>query len=468
MTDLTRIYGRGVPFTVAKQYAPRFQALLDDPEWGDYAFDASQSGGYNPRNIAGTNTPSQHAFGRAIDINWTRNARGTPGDINPDLARRLAQLHGFTWGGDWRNPDPMHFEIDPKWGGQVAASSSTPLEQRSLTAYAGLGGPQPSPQPQDTAMANGNGILSTRKLDPQEELMGLLGDMQSQTPWDAMIQAGAGLAANSANGWGAGIGAALQGVGNVLGDAQQQRMRGLGLASEMQARNQQLALQQQKASQPASTELIRNYQAALLQGFKGDLIDFQKAMRAESTAGPSPYIQNPDGTASFRPGGPADPAVIKEQSLARGKGADVPQAVRTEAIKADQAYNNLTTALDDYEKTIKKTGNVYLAGADKDAVMRKRRNLQLQLKELYNLGVLNGPDLSLMNEMLFDPNVSLNPFSDNFGIAFNVGDRVSKSVADLKEMLRGIRNSKTQAIGMPDVGPGGGQAASMPDPLGIR
>lgn len=135
MADLTRIFGPGgVPFTVATPYAAKFQALLNDPEWGDYAFDAGQSGGYNPRNIAGTRTPSQHASGRAIDINWTRNARGTKGDINPDLARRIASRHGFEWGGDWKNPDPMHF--------QVAGAA---LTNQSLTGYAGLGGPKDTP-----------------------------------------------------------------------------------------------------------------------------------------------------------------------------------------------------------------------------------------------------------------------------------------------------------------------------------
>jgi hypothetical protein len=138
MADVITIQTSRGPFTVSRQHADRFKAFLDDPEWGDYQFDPKQSGGYNPRNIRGTNIPSQHSFGSAIDINWTRNARGTRGDIDPTLARTLAKRHGMTWGGDWSNPDPMHFE--------VARSGPVPLGQRGIANFAGVPKPaQPDP-----------------------------------------------------------------------------------------------------------------------------------------------------------------------------------------------------------------------------------------------------------------------------------------------------------------------------------
>lgn len=101
----------GARFTVANQHAARFGGLLKDLEDAGYAVQGNQSGGYNPRNIAGTNTPSRHAHGAAIDINWTDNPRGGKGKIPADLARSLAAKHGLVWGGDWKNPDPMHFEV---------------------------------------------------------------------------------------------------------------------------------------------------------------------------------------------------------------------------------------------------------------------------------------------------------------------------------------------------------------------
>lgn len=126
--------------TVAAPYADRFKGLLDDLQAAGYGVQWGQSGGYNPRTIRGSTTPSQHAFGRAIDVNWDDNARGTRGNIPADLARQLAVKHGMTWGGDWRNPDPMHFEI-------ADAGGAPPVAGRAFTAYAGLGGPQPQSTP---------------------------------------------------------------------------------------------------------------------------------------------------------------------------------------------------------------------------------------------------------------------------------------------------------------------------------
>jgi hypothetical protein len=134
MADLARITTKGgVPFTVARQHAPQFQALLDDLEKNGYPLKAPQSGGYNPRNIAGTDTKSQHAFGNAVDVNWSENdvrGGGQP-TIPPFLADSLARKHGMTWGGLWegKSVDPMHFE--------VARSTPAPLNERSLTAVAG-------------------------------------------------------------------------------------------------------------------------------------------------------------------------------------------------------------------------------------------------------------------------------------------------------------------------------------------
>lgn len=147
----------GAPFRVAPQQAGRFGALLADLERAGVRIDPTQSGGFANRNIAGTSVPSQHSFGRAVDINWRDNPRGPapsypplPYDmygedarqpttqVHPEIARDLAQRHGFTWGGDWRNPDPMHFEVNR---GELPP---VPVQQRSITAFAGS---QPSAAP---------------------------------------------------------------------------------------------------------------------------------------------------------------------------------------------------------------------------------------------------------------------------------------------------------------------------------
>lgn len=144
MSSLTTIRtASGVPFTVSADHAPRIKSFLDELESSGYAIDKGQSGGFNYRNIAGTNKLSNHAHGSAVDLNWGDNPRGAAGKIPPELARTLAQKHGLTWGGDWSNPDPMHFE--------VAKSSPTPMSQRGVTSFAGS--PPPSSPSGSPAMA---------------------------------------------------------------------------------------------------------------------------------------------------------------------------------------------------------------------------------------------------------------------------------------------------------------------------
>jgi hypothetical protein len=156
----------GARVTVNSNIAPRVQAFLNDLVQSGVDIDPSQTGGFNFRNIRGTNVLSNHASGNAVDINWNANPEGqlpgpprpSPGvDINnlapesdnpgqtripTELGRALAQKHGLVWGGNWRSPDPMHFE---------AAPNNVAIGDRSITSHAGarppgrmnLGGPMP-------------------------------------------------------------------------------------------------------------------------------------------------------------------------------------------------------------------------------------------------------------------------------------------------------------------------------------
>jgi hypothetical protein len=134
MPDLVQVTApSGAKFTVAKDAADAFTGFLSDLEDTGYKIDPKSSGGYNPRNIAGTNTPSQHAFGHAIDINPGSNPRGAkgPSDLPANVAD-LAAAHGLTWGGGWSGDtrDPMHFELSGKPVADAAAPSVDDLMKR--------------------------------------------------------------------------------------------------------------------------------------------------------------------------------------------------------------------------------------------------------------------------------------------------------------------------------------------------
>ena len=174
--------------------------------------------------------------------------------------------------------------------------------------------------------------------------------------------------------------------------------------------------------------------------------------RNAANAGPKPpagYRYTGDNNLEAIQGGPADPTVKASQ----GAGG-VTTKMRNDAVSVDQAFNNLDTALTNYGTLINKTGVSMMPGQENDQIVQARTNLQLQLKELYNLGVLNGPDLSLMQQMIFDPQTSwTDPIGNVAKIAggrvpgvSSVGDRATQSIGTLRDMLKTIRDNKTKGI----------------------
>lgn len=109
------------------------------------------------------------------------------------------------------------------------------------------------------------GILSKPKTDPQEELMGILGNMGQNSGWQAMTQLGAQIAANADKGWGAGIGAGLGAAGDALQQGQQGRLQGLGLMGNMQNQQQRLALEREQmtANAPFKAAELANMQSLM-------------------------------------------------------------------------------------------------------------------------------------------------------------------------------------------------------------
>jgi poly-gamma-glutamate synthesis protein (capsule biosynthesis protein) len=91
---------------------------------------ADNTSAFNCRRVAGTSRWSEHAYGRAIDVNPVQNPYVAGGHVSPPAARRYADragrapgmLHagdavvrafaaaGWRWGGAWRGArDYQHF-----------------------------------------------------------------------------------------------------------------------------------------------------------------------------------------------------------------------------------------------------------------------------------------------------------------------------------------------------------------------
>lgn len=111
---------RGRSFQVNKQVAPIFVAFLDDLYSTGYR--PVSIGGHNDRNIAGTNTPSLHSYGLALDIDPGQNPMyyNSPQHQQhalPPNVGAIAAKYGLAWGGNWKNSkDYMHFSVP--YGGQ--------------------------------------------------------------------------------------------------------------------------------------------------------------------------------------------------------------------------------------------------------------------------------------------------------------------------------------------------------------
>jgi len=67
-------------------------------------------GCFNIRSKRGSKSISLHAWGIAIDINASWNRFGKIPTMSPELVKCFTDA-GFDWGGGWKTPDGMHFQL---------------------------------------------------------------------------------------------------------------------------------------------------------------------------------------------------------------------------------------------------------------------------------------------------------------------------------------------------------------------
>jgi hypothetical protein len=71
--------------------------------------------GYCFRNVRGSSDKlSNHSSGTAIDLNATKHPLGHANTFSPMqtvLIQALCKKYSLTWGGNFKRPDEMHFEI---------------------------------------------------------------------------------------------------------------------------------------------------------------------------------------------------------------------------------------------------------------------------------------------------------------------------------------------------------------------
>lgn len=112
-----------------------------------------------------------------------------------------------------------------------------------------------------------------------------------------------------------------------------------------------------------------------------------------------------------------------------------------------RSYQGLMKSLDDYEKMFADGGSTMRPGTRKDALSTAHRDLQMQMKELYNLGVLNGPDLELMNSILINPTSAGGNIMDALGIA-DMEERIPANIAEVRRMMTNRTQPALQQLGI--------------------
>lgn len=104
----------GVVLPVREEIALLVAGLCDECERRGYDLHPGWCWGFACRAIRGTQKPSNHSWGLAVDLNAPTNPQSSRfvSDM-PDWLPALWKSYGFGWGGDYRPPtkyDAMHME----------------------------------------------------------------------------------------------------------------------------------------------------------------------------------------------------------------------------------------------------------------------------------------------------------------------------------------------------------------------
>ena len=90
--------------------APLSKALTALIQTGHVKELKSWDGCFNIRKKRGGSTMSLHSWGVAIDVNAAWNCFGCRPQLSAGFVKCFTD-NGFDWGGTWRKPDGMHFQL---------------------------------------------------------------------------------------------------------------------------------------------------------------------------------------------------------------------------------------------------------------------------------------------------------------------------------------------------------------------
>jgi hypothetical protein len=153
-----RVSKAGVVVPVRREIAELVAVLFEATEKRfKYDIKSGQTWGFACRAIRGTNVPSNHSWGLAVDINSLTNPMQSTfkSDMPPAMVQ-MWEACGFYWGGRYRNrPDAMHYEYIFR---PTDVAKHLTKARRYLSGTA-----KPSPKPTGKTTAKKSGYETYRK-----------------------------------------------------------------------------------------------------------------------------------------------------------------------------------------------------------------------------------------------------------------------------------------------------------------
>ncbi len=185
-------------------------------------------------------------------------------------------------------------------------------------------------------------------------------------------------------------------------------------------------------------ERLKNERQRL--AYEGQRLDLAKI---ESQRGAFKVVDTPEGQMYVPaiPGLPAVPVQGAGGQPVMGAASKLPEAQQKQVIGAQNTVNAIKEFRDSLSSF--KTTDA-MNPAKRADIQAKYRNMQLQAKEAYNLGVLNGPDLTIIEQLVMDPTTVTGVFTGKKAIDKQASE-LSRIITDMGNVAAGRPKEVTGA-----------------------
>lgn len=118
---------------------------------------------------------------------------------------------------------------------------------------------------------------------------------------------------------------------------------------------------------------------------------------------------------------------------------------RTKAQAMLMSYDSIQNSISAYKDMVDTGGIGVMPGTQRDLLQSARTNLQLQMKDLFELGVLAGPDMDLLNALVFDTTDPKNYLTQVLG-GGTAEERFKASIQNLENQMKILVAPKIKAL----------------------